>query len=55
MDEDRLIRKVVTQMEQPYCDGSILMDAPQHACISELIAYAEDRESWNVTVNALVA
>ena len=51
--EDRLVKSVITQIRQPYPDGSIFMDAPRHSSMEQLIELAEDRESWNLHVNAV--
>ena len=51
--EDRLVKSVITQIRQPYPDGSIFMDAPRHSSMEQLIELAEDRESWNIHVNAV--
>ena len=39
--------------QQPYRDGSLLMDAPPHASMDELQEIAQDRDEWTSIVNAL--
>ena len=56
MDEDRLIRKAVTSIVKPYPEGSILMDAPDHDSMADLIAMAgdhgtENHQEWNGVVS----
>jgi len=47
-------RKMVMRMQKPYGEGSILMDAPQHArTMDELAELARDMEEWQGTVNAI--
>ena len=52
--EDRPVKSVITQIQQPYPDGSMFMDAPRHSSMKQLIIeMADDRESWNLHVNAV--
>ena len=51
MEEGRLIRRLVAQVQAPYPEGSIFMDAPTHG-FDELVKYANDKERWNICVNA---
>lgn len=37
-----------------YPAGSILMDAPHHRTVEDLVELARDKENWNIEVNALV-
>ena len=39
--------------QQPYEEGSILEDTPEHGSMAELIELAEDREKWRLEVNRL--
>ena len=50
---DRAVKAVLTQMRQPYPEGSLLMDAPRHRDIQQLITMARDKDEWNIIVNAL--
>ena len=49
-------RVLVAQCEQvistgqPYPVGSIMMDAPQHDTMEQLIKTAEDKDMWSVHV-----
>ena len=52
MEEGRLIKRLVTQVQAPYPEGSIFMDAPAHN-LDELVKYANDKEHWNICVSAL--
>ena len=52
MEERRLIRRLVAQVQAPYPEGSIFMDAPTHG-FDELVKYANDQERWSICVNAL--
>ena len=47
MDEDRLIRKADTSIVKSYPEGSILMDAPEHDSMADLIAMAGDHGTEN--------
>ena len=51
--DDRLVKTVLTQMQKPYPAGSLLMDAPRHNSMKQLIEMAEDKDSWSVHVNAV--
>ena len=56
MDKDRLLRKAVVSMEKPYPEGSILMDAPKHDSMTDLIALAgghgpENHQGWTGMVS----
>ena len=55
--EEHLVRQVLTRYIadklNDYPTGSILMNAPNHRSIDELIDLAYDREQWNLTVNAI--
>lgn len=35
-----------------YPEGSLMMDAPAHGSIEELMAMAEDRSSWRLVVKS---
>ena len=52
-DEERMTRRAILTLKKPYPPGFILMDAPRHSTPQELIPMAEDKESWNIEVNAL--
>ena len=52
-DDTRLTKRVLMLSQQPYRDGSLLMDAPPHASMDELQEIAQDREEWTSIVNAL--
>ena len=59
--EDYLVRRVlVAQCEQcieagePYPVGSIMMDAPAHSTMQELIDTAENRKGWRSLVNNII-
>ena len=52
-DGMRAVKTVLTQMRQPYPEGSLLMDAPRHRDTKQLITMAQDKEEWNLIVNAL--
>lgn len=57
-EETYLVRQVVIKYVQDKIDvgypvGSILMDAPHHRTVEELVELARDKENWNVEVNAL--
>ena len=52
-DGIRDVKTVLTQMCQPYPEGSLLMDAPRHRNIDQLITMARDKDEWNLQVNAL--
>ena len=51
--DDRLVKTVLAQIQKPYPAGSLLMDAPRHNSMKQLIEMAEDKESWNIHVNAV--
>ena len=56
LDEDRLLRKVVIAMEKPYPKGSIMMDAPPHDTMDDLIYLAgdhgyENHKEWSAYVS----
>ena len=52
-DDTRLTKRVLMLSQQPYRDGSLLMDAPPHASMDELLEIAQDRDEWTNIVNAL--
>ena len=52
-DGDREIKAVLTQLRQPYPEGSLLMDAPRHSDTRQLITMAQKKDEWNIIVNAL--
>ena len=52
-DGFREVKTVLTQMCQPYPEGSLLMDAPRHRNTQQLITMAQDKGEWNIIVNAL--
>jgi len=49
LDEDRLLRKVVIAMEKSYRKGSIMMGAPRHDTMEDLIYLAGDHGYENHT------
>jgi len=51
--DDYLPRQVVLGMEKPYPAGSILMDAPKHDSMEELVVLAGDRDEWRDLVCGL--
>lgn len=55
--EGHLVRQVLTKYIadklNDYPAGSILMDAPIHVSLDELVELAYDREQWNLSVNAI--
>ena len=56
LDEDRLLRKVVIAMEKSYPKGSIMMDAPPHDTMEDLIYLAgdhgyENHKEWSAYVS----
>ena len=44
----------VTQMKKPYPAGSILMDAPEHSSMDQLVDYAHDVDRWAIWANAIL-
>ena len=52
-DDTRLTKRVLMLSQQPYRDGSLMMDAPPHASMDELQEIAQDRGEWTNIVNAL--
>jgi len=46
------MKKAILTLMKAYPKGSILMDAPRHDTIAQLIAMAEDAEIWQIEVNA---
>ena len=46
-------KRVMMMEQQPYEEGSILEDTPEHGSMAELIELAEDREKWRIEVNRL--
>jgi hypothetical protein len=40
---------------EPYPEGSILMDAPCHESVEQLVQMAEERDEWRVLVNIIKA
>ena len=59
-EETYLARKVLVGYVQDKTDegdqlpvGSLLMDRPAYKTIDQLIALAQDREEWNLWVNAV--
>ena len=58
MDDTRLVRRVVMSIVKPYPEGSIMMDAPQHDSIEELVEMAgghgyENHHAWSKLVDDL--
>ena len=53
-EKTRLLKLAVTQMKKPYPAGSILMDAPEHSSMDQLIDYAHDVDRWAVWANAIL-
>jgi len=41
-------------MEKPYPQGSILMDAPAHESMEELVDFAHDFDRWSIRTNAIL-
>ena len=52
-NEDRLLHIAIGQMQADRKDGDLLMDAPEHSSIAELIEKAKDRDGWRKLVNDL--
>ena len=57
-EETYLVRQVVIKyvedkIDVGYPEGSILMDAPHHRTVEDLVELARDKENWNIEVNAL--
>ena len=52
-NEDRLLHIAIGQMQADQKDGGLLMDAPEHSSIAELIEKAKDRDGWRKLVNDL--
>ena len=46
-------KRAMMMEQQPYEEGSILEDTPEHGSMAELIELAEDREKWRLEVNRL--
>jgi len=44
---------MLMRMQIPYEEGSILLDAPQHDTMDELVELARDKEEWQGTANAI--
>jgi len=44
---------MLMRMQKPYEEGSILLDAPQHDIMDELVELARDKEEWEGTANAI--
>ena len=42
LDDDRMLKQAILSMKKPYPEGSILMDAPPHDSIQELVDLAGD-------------
>ena len=58
-EESYLLKKVVVvyvkyKAEGGYPAGSILIDSPHHRTAEELLALAQDRESWKLHVKSIV-
>ena len=53
-EKTRLLKLAVTQMKKPYPAGSILMDAPEHSSMDQLIDYAHDVDRWAIWANAIL-
>ena len=51
--ETNLVRQVLMEMEQPYSPGSVLMNAPKHKSMAELVEMANNREEWRKMVRGL--
>ena len=51
--EASLDRRALLSKVQPYPEGDVLEDCPQHSCMSELVELALDKDSWRLEVNAL--
>lgn len=45
---------IQAKMDEGYPPGSLLMDAPAHNSVEELIELAQDKVEWNLWVNALI-
>ena len=41
-------------MAKPYPAGSILMDAPEHSSMEQLIEFAHDVDRWAIWTNAIL-
>ena len=50
----RLLKQAVTGMAKPYPAGSILMDAPEHSSMEQLIEFAHDVDRWAIWTNAIL-
>jgi len=46
------LRKMLVRMQNPYEEGSVLLDALQHDTMDELVELARDKE-WQGTGNAI--
>ena len=44
---------IMMRMQKPYEEGSILLDAPQHDTVDELVQLARDKEERQGTANAI--
>ena len=53
-NKTRLLKQAVLQMEKPYPQGSILMDAPPHESMENLVDYAHDFDQWSIWANAIL-
>ena len=42
---------MLMRMQKPYEEGSILLDAPQHDTMDELVKLTRDQEEWQKTAN----
>jgi hypothetical protein len=45
--------KMLMRMQKPYEEGSILLDAPQHDTMDELVKLTRDQEEWQKTANTI--
>ena len=53
MGTDRMLKQAIFEMHMSPQDGDLLMDAPEHSSIAELIEKAKDRDGWRKLVNDL--
>ena len=53
-EEGFLARRALAELFRLRVGGSILMDAPPCSSFDELVVLASDRESWRLSVHALI-
>ena len=55
-NDDYIVKKAVIAWamdKEEYPDGSIMMDAPRHDTMKELIDLAQNKEEWRLGVNVV--